>query len=152
MGDDAAQRVLQRVGQAAGLRAFAAVGAAPGVGMADVALAREGDAQRAMDEEFEHRRRAVRRIASADFQADCLDLRQREFARQYQLRKADIGKKLCLLRPADVALRRGMQLDRRQVEFEQAHVLQDQRIDAGIVGLPGDAPRLLEFVVAKNGV
>jgi hypothetical protein len=40
-GDGLALVVDQRVGQAAGLRAFAAVGAAPGVGVADVALAAE---------------------------------------------------------------------------------------------------------------
>jgi len=53
-GDHAALVVLQGVGQAAGLRAVAAVGAAAGLGVADVALPGKRDAQRAVDEVFDH--------------------------------------------------------------------------------------------------
>jgi hypothetical protein len=45
-----------------------------------------------------------------------------------------------------------MQLDRRQVELQQAHVLHDQRIRARLVKLPGQAPRLVELVVAQDRV
>ena len=55
-GDRLALRVGQRIGQAAGLRAVAAIGAAPGAGVAQVALAAVADTQRAVDEEFERGR------------------------------------------------------------------------------------------------
>ena len=49
LGDRPALVVDQRVGQAAGLRTLAAVGAAPGVGMADVALSRISDTEGAVN-------------------------------------------------------------------------------------------------------
>jgi hypothetical protein len=42
-----------------------------------------------------------------------------------------------------VGLRAGVQLDRRQVHFEQAHVLDDQRIGAGFVSCQAIWRRLL---------
>ena len=44
IGHNTPPRVFQRVGQPTGLRTLAAIGAAPGVGLADVALAAEGNA------------------------------------------------------------------------------------------------------------
>ena len=143
MRDDAALRIGQGVGQTAGLRAFAAVGAASGMGMADVALAAVAYAQRAMDEEFE---RAIR------CRGYFADLRQGHFARQDDLRKPDVLQKARLGRIADVGLGAGMQLDGRQFEFEQAHVLDDQGVGPGLVHLPGHAPRRLDLVVVQQGV
>ena len=53
---------------------------------------------------------------------------------------------------ADVGLRAGMQLDGRQVQFQQAHVLNDQRVGAGVVDLPGHVARALQLIVAQDGV
>jgi hypothetical protein len=129
--------------QPAGLAAIAAIGTAPGMRVADVALAAVGDAQRAVDEEFQR---------GAGLRPDRRDLLQRQFTRQHQLRQADILQKACLLRRADVGLRAGVQLDRRQVEFQQAHVLDDQRIDASVVHLPDQFARRFQLVVAQDGV
>jgi len=126
VGDDAALAVGQRVRQAACLRAVAAVGAAARVRVRDVALAGERDAQGAVDEVFQRR---------VDLGADGADLFDGQFARQHQLRKADLRQELRLFHGADVALRAGVQLDRRQVHLEHRHVLHDQRVDAGVVQL-----------------
>ena len=141
---DAAGRVRHRVGQAALLRAVAAVGAAPGVGMADEALPAVGHAQRAVHEELH--RRMVQGLGAGS------DLRQRQLARQHQLREAGVLQEARLLRRADVALRAGMQLDGRQVQRQQAHVLHDQCVHPGVPGLPDHAPRALQLVVAQDGV
>jgi len=143
VGDDAAGLVFQRVGQAAGLGAFAAVGAAPGVGVADVALAAVGHAQCAVDEEFQ---------GGVGTGGDPADLLQAQLARQDDLREADVAQETCLLQGADVGLGAGMQLDGWQVELQQAHVLHDQGIGARVVELPGQASRLLQFIVAQDGV
>jgi hypothetical protein len=45
-----------------------------------------------------------------------------------------------------------VQLQRRQVELQQAHVLHDQRVGAGFIHLPGHASRLLQLVVAQDRV
>jgi hypothetical protein len=140
---DAGLPIRQRIGQPAGLGAVAAVRAAAGVRMRDIALAGKRDAQRAMDEVFERR---------VHLRADCADLFDRQLARQHQLREADVAQELRLLNGADVALRAGMQLDRRQVDFQQPHVLHDQRIDARLVQLPDLLPRQLEFDVVHDRV
>jgi len=49
-------------------------------------------------------------------------------------------------------LRARVQLDGWQVELEQPHVLDDERVGPGLVHLPDHAPRGFEFVVAQNGV
>ena len=45
-----------------------------------------------------------------------------------------------------------MQLDRRQVELQQAHVLDDQGIGAGVVQLNDLAACRFQFVVGEDGV
>jgi hypothetical protein len=45
-----------------------------------------------------------------------------------------------------------VQLDGRQVQLEQAHVLHDQRVGAGVPDVPGHAARGFELVVAQDGV
>ena len=45
-----------------------------------------------------------------------------------------------------------MQLDRRQVEFEQAHVLHDQRVGAGVVNLPYQMCCRVEFIVVQDRI
>ena len=75
-----------------------------------------------------------------------------EFARQNDLREADIFEKLHLVGVAIVGLRAGVQLDRRQIQFQQAHVLDDQRVGAGFVELPGELAGAFQFVVVQDGV
>ena len=144
-GHDPPFAVLQRVGQTAGLRAVATVGAAPGMGVADVALTRIGDAQRTVDEMLDDRLRPERGPHSGD-------LRDRQFAGQHDLREAHVGQEAGLGRRADVALGRGVQLDRRQVEFEQAEILHDQGIDAGIPALPDQRPGRVQLGVVQDRV
>ena len=119
--DGLALVVHQRVGQPASLRAFAAIGAAPGVGVADEALAAEGDAERTVDEIFER---------DIGLRCNLRHFLHRQFAGQHHLRETGIFEKFHLGRIAIVGLRTGVQLDRRQIHFEQAHVLNDQRIGA----------------------
>ena len=45
-----------------------------------------------------------------------------------------------------------MQLNRRQIDLQQPHILQDQRIGAGLVHLPGELAGALDFVIAQDGV
>ena len=45
-----------------------------------------------------------------------------------------------------------MKLDRWQVELEQAHVLDDQRIGAGFVKLPGELAAVFKLVIAQDGI
>jgi hypothetical protein len=84
--------------------------------------------------------------------ADGGDLFKVELARKHDLRQAYILQKAGFFRRADVGLGAGVQLDRRQVELQQAHVLQDQRVDAGVVQLPDLLARRFEFVVGEDGV
>ncbi len=53
---------------------------------------------------------------------------------------------------ADVGLGGGVQLDRWHVDLQQAHVLNDQRVHAGVVQLPGQFARGLQLVVAQDRV
>ena len=124
--DHAALAVLQRVGQAAFLRARAAIGAATGVRLADVAVAGEGHAQRTMNKKFE-------RHVGIHCGTHLRDLLQREFARQHQLREARFTQELRLRHGANVALRRRMQRNRRNVQLQNTHVLHDQRVNARVV-------------------
>ena len=84
--------------------------------------------------------------------ADGGNLFQIQFARQHDLAEAGILQKARLLRRADVRLRAGMQLDWRQVHFQQAHVLDDDGIHAGVVQLPDLLAHGLQLVVAQDGV
>ena len=45
-----------------------------------------------------------------------------------------------------------MQLDGRQVDFQEAHVLDDQGVRARLVHLPGHLARGFQLVVAQDGV
>jgi hypothetical protein len=131
------------VGQAAGLRAVAAVGAAAGVGMADEALAAVGHAQRAVDEKLD---------GAVGVDRDVADLFQVQFARQHDLAEAHVLQELGFFDRADVGLGGGVQLDRGQVELQQAHVLHDQRVHPGVVQLPDLLAGAFQLVVAQDGV
>ena len=97
-----------------------------------------------MDEELEGR--------LLYFCSNGVDLLQRQFARQHHLRNSRILQKARLGRCADIGLRTGMQLNGRHVDFEQAHVLDDECIHTRVIQLPGHTPRRLQLIVAQDGV
>ena len=80
------------------------------------------------------------------------DLLHGEFARQHDLRQAGVLQEARLFGRADVGLGAGVQLDGRQVELQQAHVLDDERVGPGVVHLPGHLACALQLVVAQDGV
>jgi hypothetical protein len=143
---DAALRVFDLVGQAASLRAVTSVGTSPGVGMADETLAAVGHTQCAVYKKFDDGALGV------DHVADRADLRQREFAGQYDLAQACILQELGFFGGADVGLGAGMQLDRRHVDLEQPHVLNDQGIHACVIKLPSQFAGTFELVITQDGV
>ena len=102
--NDAALGIEHFVGQAAGLVAVAPVGAAPGVRVADEALARVGHAQRPMHEKLD-RRAGLERVADGG------NLRQVQLAGRDDLREAHVLQKPGFFGRADVGLCAGVQLD-----------------------------------------
>ncbi len=52
----------------------------------------------------------------------------------------------------DVGLGAGVKLDGRQVEFEQPHVLHDERVHPGVVELPDQLARRFQLSVEQDGV
>ena len=131
VGDKAAFGIDHLVGQAAGLAALAPIGAAPGVGVADIALAAVGHAQGAVHKEFQ------RTAAGVDGGADGGNLLQRQLAGQHDLREAHVLQKTRLLGGANVGLGAGVQLDGGDVQFQQAHVLHDECIHSCVIQFPG---------------
>ncbi len=81
-----------------------------------------------------------------------INVLHRQLACQHDLRQACVLQKTGLLRRADVGLGAGVQLDGGQVDFEQAHVLDDERVRARLVHLPGHLARGLQLIVAQDGV
>ena len=73
-------------------------------------------------------------------------------AGQHDLGETGVFEKADLGRVAIVGLRAGVQLDRRQIEFEQPHVLDDQCIGAGFVNFPGQLAGFFKLIVAQDGV
>ena len=146
MRHKAALVIHHLVGQAAGLAAFAAVGAAPGMGRADVTLSAVGHAQGAVDKELQ---RAFLRIGGS---ADGGNLLGGELTSEHDLRKTHILQKARLFRRADVGLGAGVQLQGRHVDGEQPHVLHDERIHAGFIQLPGLLARRFQLVISQDGI
>ena len=110
-GDNPSPFVLQCVWQATGLRTISPVGTAACLGVADIALSRIGNAECAVDEMLQH---DVFRHGGAYLG----DFAQAQFTNQYELGESGVGEKTGLAWRTDIALGRGMQIDRRQVEFE----------------------------------
>ncbi|MCY1393481.1 hypothetical protein D9M71_83790 [compost metagenome] len=142
-GHHAALVVFQGVGQAAGLGAVAPIGAAAGLGVGDVALAGEGHTQGAVDEELDGR---------VGFVGDGADLLEVQFAGQHQLGEAGLVEEFGALQGTDVGLGAGVQLDGRDVQVEDPHVLHDQRVDAGVVEFVDQLACRLQLVVVEDGV
>ena len=147
---EAALVVHHLVGQAAGLAAVAPVGAAACVGMADEALAAVGHAQGTVYKEFEGCALAL--SMRAQRHVDARDLRQRQFAGQHQLAQACVLQKTGFFGRANVGLGAGMQLNGWQVEFQQAHVLDDECVHPRVVELAHELAGRFQLVVAQDGV
>ena len=143
VGHKAAFVINHLVGQAAGLAAFTPVGTASCVGVADIALAAVGNAQRAMHKKLQ---------CAVGLGANRADLLECQFSRQHDLGQPHILQKACFLGRADIGLGTGMQLDGGQVDFQQPHVLDDERIYASVIQLPGQFAGGFQFIVTQNGV
>ncbi|MNG73123.1 hypothetical protein D3C79_315660 [compost metagenome] len=139
----AALVVFQGVGQTAGLRAVATVGAAARLRVGDIALAGEGHAQRAVNEELD---------GCVGFGRDGANFLQVQLTGQHQLREAGLVEELGPGQGADVGLGAGVQLDRRDIQLHHPQVLHDQRIDARVVELVDQLARRLQLVVVEDGV
>lgn len=81
-----------------------------------------------------------------------LNLRKAQLARQHNLGETDVSQKFRFFDATDVALRAGMQFNRRNVKFKDPHILNDQRVDAGLVKIGNQALGGLQLIVMKNGV
>ncbi|MNF88061.1 hypothetical protein D3C84_705460 [compost metagenome] len=134
---------LQGAGQPAELGTLTTVRAAPGAGVADVALTAVGDAQGAVDKEFQ---------LHLGLGADGTDLLEGEFACQHHLGEAHVLQKLHLFRRAVVGLGAGVQRYGGQIQGQQPHVLHDKRIGPCLMDLVGQAPGLLQLVIVQQGV
>ncbi|MOA02785.1 hypothetical protein D3C78_1222550 [compost metagenome] len=96
-----------------------------------------------MDEELDGRIGGV---------GDGADFLQVQLAGQHQLRETGLIEELRPTQGADVGLGAGVQFDGRDIQFEDAHVLDDQRIHAGVVQLVDQLARRLQLVVMQDGV
>ncbi|MNY71263.1 hypothetical protein D3C86_2095650 [compost metagenome] len=61
------------------------------------------------------------------------DLIQIQLARQHYLGETNVRQEFRFFDGTNIALGAGMQFNRRNIQFEHAHVLNDQGIDAGLV-------------------
>ncbi|MNR27665.1 hypothetical protein D3C85_1449460 [compost metagenome] len=73
-----------------------------------------------------------RRVGLVGDGADFLEV---QLTGQHQLRETGLVEELGPGQGADVGLGAGMQFDRRNIQLHHAQVLDDQRVDAGIVEL-----------------
>ncbi|GEM_PF-5853955 len=111
--------------------------------MGDVALPRERHAQRAVDEEFQGRIHLL---------VDGADFGQVQLAGEDQLGEPRAVEKLRPFQGADVGLGTGVDLDGRQVQFHDAHVLHDQGIDADLMQLVDQRARRFQLIVMQDGI
>ncbi|MNI28217.1 hypothetical protein D3C73_819850 [compost metagenome] len=143
IGDHATLFVFEGVRQATSLGAIATVGATTGLRVRNVALAGERHAQRAMNEELDGR------VGFVGNRANFLEV---QLTGQHQLRETGLIEELGPLEGANVGLGAGVQLDGRNIQLHHAQVLDDQRIDPGIVQLVDQLARRLQLVVVQDGI
>lgn len=96
-----------------------------------------------MDEELD------RRVSLVGNRADLLQV---QLARQHQLGETCLVEELRPGQGADVGLGAGVQLDRRDIQLHHPQVLDDQRVDAGVVELMDQLAGRLQLVVVQDGV
>ncbi len=96
-----------------------------------------------MDEEFQGR---------IHFVVDRADFLQVQLAGEDQLRETGLVEELGPFQRADIGLGAGMDLDGRNIQLHDAHVLHDQRVNADLVQLLDQRARCFQFVVVQDGV
>ena len=135
--------VFQGIRQAASLRAVAPVGATSGLGVRNVALPGIGHAQRAMNKEFN---------GSVGMVINSFDLTEIQFTRQHDLAEAGVGEKFRFFHAADITLGAGVQLNRRQIQLHDPHILHNQRVNARLIKIGNQPLRRLQLIIMQNGV
>ncbi|KPW80335.1 hypothetical protein ALO76_102470 [Pseudomonas syringae pv. coriandricola] len=141
--DDTALIILERVGQAAGLRAVATVGATAVLRVGNVALPGKRHTQRTMNKELDGR---------IGLTSDFTNFLQVQLAGQHQLREAGLIEKLRPAQRTNIGLRAGVQFDGRNVQLHDPEVLHDQCIDARVVELMDQLAGGFQLVVMQDGV
>ena len=126
--------------QPAELGALSPIGTPPEAMLRHVALSAVTDTERPVYKDLQ------RHVAS---RMHGLNLGQRQFTRQHHLAEPQTVEELHLLRCTVVHLRAGMQRDGRKVEFQQSHVLHDERIHSGTIQRPHQPFRLGQFLVLQ---
>ena len=142
-GDHASLIIFQGIRQSTGLRAIAAVGATPGLGMRDVTLAGISHAQRTVDKELDG---GVGGLVNRS------DLLKIQFARQHDLTKSDVGEKFSLFYAADITLRTGVELNGGNIQLQNSHILHDQRINARVIQVGNQLLRRFQLIIMQNGI
>ena len=136
----------ERVLQAAGLRAHAAVAAAAADEAGHVALAGVAEAERPVHEDLRLHGAVLR---------DEADLLEAQLARQYDALHAELGRGLHAREVVDAHLRARVQRDVRQGAADhrgEAQILQDQPVHADGVGQAGRLQRGVHLPVVDEGV
>ena len=136
--------LIEALPHPAELRALAAVRAPSRKRGGEVAPAAHPDAERAVHEGLETDERGGR--------PDFPDLRKGELAGKDGLREAEVLQELHLLRSGVVLLRARVELNRREMALEEAHVLDDEGVGAGLVKVVREPLRLAELVIREDGV
>ena len=75
-----------------------------------------------------------------------------QLASEHDLTKANVGEKLGFFYAADIALRTGVQLDGRNVQLQNPHILHDQRIDARIIKAGNQLLGGFQLIIMQNGI
>ena len=86
------------------------------------------------------------------FGTNLLYLVDTQFSCKHNLFEADIFQKLHLFSCRVVALCRCMQSNRRHVHHQKRHILHDERVDTGIITIPGNFTRLLQLIVKQQSI
>mgnify|MGYP000928270330 CR=1 FL=1 len=124
LDDDFPIAIHQAVNPAAGLRALAAIAAAPANRVAHQTLPAVTNAQRAVNERLQFNRRRL---------ANVFDLIQAQLARQDRTTEAHRFEERHPFGRVVVHLRAGDQRNRRQIALQQPHILDNQPVHADVV-------------------
>ncbi|SLY31433.1 Uncharacterised protein [Klebsiella quasivariicola] len=80
------------------------------------------------------------------------DLTKVQFARQHDLAETRVRKKFRFFHAANIALGAGMQLNRRQIQLHNPHILHNQRVNACFIEIGNQPLRRRQLIVMQNGV
>ena len=111
--------------------------------MRDIALPGIRHAQRPVNKKFDS---GIGRLMNG------LNLLKTQLTRQHDLREPHVSEKFGFLHAADIALGAGMEFDGRDVQLQNAHVLDDQRVNAVLPEIGNQSLCGFQFIVVKNRV